>query len=124
MKKTIIIVDDEPNLRELVKGIMELEGYRVITAEDGKRGLEAIEAHKPDLVLLDMMMPGMTGREVCQKIRATPKIADTKVIFLTVAKFSEMGKGMLKDMQVIDYITKPFDNANLVERVKKALTRK
>jgi len=66
-----------------------------------------------------MMMPGMSGREVCEKIRENPETKDLKVAFLTVAKFSETGKDVLKKMNVLDYITKPFENEDLVERVKK-----
>ncbi|MEM5871249.1 MAG: response regulator [Candidatus Aenigmatarchaeota archaeon] len=119
VKKKIMIVDDEANLRELVSAILEQEGYEVITAEDGKDALEKLKKVKPDLILLDMMMPGMSGREVCERIRADPKTKDLKVAFLTVARFSEIGKSELKKMNVIDYITKPFDNQDLVKRVKK-----
>jgi CheY-like chemotaxis protein len=71
------------------------------------------------MILLDMMMPGMSGREVCERIRKDPHTKDLKVAFLTVAKFSESGKYLLKKMNVSDYITKPFENADLVRRVKK-----
>jgi two-component system, OmpR family, alkaline phosphatase synthesis response regulator PhoP len=121
MPQKILVVDDEPNLRELVKAILDIEGYDVITAEDGPHGIKAIEEQKPDLVLLDMMMPGMTGREVCERVRKNPKTAKIKIIFLTVAKFSELGKGVLEKMDVLDYITKPFDNQDLISRVKKAV---
>ena len=66
-------------------------------------------------------MPGMSGREVCEKIRENPKTKDLKVVFLTVAKFSEAGKDALKKMKVLDYITKPFDNEDLLRRVKKVI---
>ena len=77
------------------------------------------ELTKPDLLLLDMMMPGMSGREVCEKIRSNPDTKDLKVAFLTVAKFSESGSNVLKKLNVADYITKPFDNTDLLSRVKK-----
>ena len=120
-KKKIMIVDDEDNLIELVTAILEQEGYEVIPASSGQEALEKLKSVKPDLVLLDMMMPGMSGREVCEKIRANPKTRGLKVIFLTVARFSEMGKDTLKNMRVLDYITKPFDNADLVKRIKKVI---
>jgi len=72
-------------------------------------------------VILDMMMPGMSGREVCEKIRENPKTKSLKVVFLTVAKFSEVGKKVLDKMNVSDYITKPFENQELIFRVKKIL---
>jgi CheY-like chemotaxis protein len=121
MKKKILVVDDEPHMIELVKAILNEEGYDVTTASDGKEGLQVLEKLKPDLVILDMMMPGMSGREVCEKIRANPKTKGLKVAFLTVARFSEVGKQELDKMHVSDYITKPFENADLVKRVKKII---
>lgn len=114
-KKKVMIVDDEESLRELVTAIMEQEGYEVITAADGDECLKKLKNVRPDLILLDMMMPGMSGREVCEKIRKDPKTKGLKVAFLTVAKFSEAGKGVLENMKVLDYITKPFDNADLIK---------
>jgi len=121
VKKKIMVVDDEPSLRELVSAVLEQEGYEVITAEDGKEALEKLKTIKPDLILLDMMMPGISGREVCEKIRADKKTKDLKVVFLTVARFSEVGKEELNKMNVSDYITKPFDNDDLLKRVKKII---
>lgn len=119
MARKVLVVDDEESLRELVSAILEPEGFEVALASDGKECLEKLKDYEPDLILLDMMMPGMSGRETCEKIRANPKTRDLKVAFLTVAKFSEAGKGVLKKMDVADYITKPFDNADLIKRVKK-----
>jgi len=118
-KKKIMIVDDEESLVELVKALLEQENYEVITAFSGEECLEKLKSVKPDLILLDMMMPGMSGREVCERIRENPETKDLKVAFLTVARFSEVGKDILKKMNVLDYITKPFDNRDLIERVKK-----
>jgi len=118
-RKKIMVVDDEETLVELVSAVMEEGGFEVIVAHDGKECLEKLKKAKPDLILLDMMMPGMSGREVCERIRKDPKTKDLKVIFLTVAKFSETGKDVLQKMKVADYITKPFDNDDLVRRVKK-----
>ena len=120
-KKTIRVVDDEPHMIELVKAILETNGFSVETAENGKEALSKLEKIKPDLILLDMMMPGMSGREVCEKIRENPKTKSLKIVFLTVARFSEIGRKVLEDMKVTDYITKPFENEDLVKRVKKAL---
>lgn len=121
MAKTILIVDDEENIREVVSAILEPEGYKIITASDGADCLEKLKTLKPDLILLDMMMPGMSGREVCEKIRANPKTKGLKVAFLTVARFSESGKEELKKLGIIDYITKPFENADLIKRIKKVV---
>ena len=118
MPKTILVVDDEPSILELVSAIMEGAGYKVLTASNGHEALEIIDRSQPDLVILDMMMPKMTGREVCERIRQNPKTAGLKVAFLTVAQFSETGKDILHDLKILDYITKPFTNADLVKRVK------
>jgi CheY-like chemotaxis protein len=120
-KKKVMIVDDERNLRELISAILEPEGYEVIQAEDGEDALEKLKTIRPDLILLDMMMPGMSGREVCEKIRTNEKTKDLKVVFLTVARFSELGKEELKRLKVLDYITKPFDNNDLIKRIKKII---
>lgn len=119
MKKKIMIVDDEVNILELVKVILEQEGFEVISVSSGKECLDKLKEVKPDLILMDMMMPSMSGREVTEKIRKNPKTKNLKIAFLTVARFSEVGRDMLKDLNVSDYITKPFDNADLVKRVKK-----
>lgn len=119
MPKTIMIVDDELHMVELEKAILEAEGFKTITALNGEEALKILASKKPDLVILDMMMPGMSGREVCEKIRKSPKTKHLKVIFVTVARFSEIGKEQLKGMDVLDYITKPFDNNDFTARVKK-----
>lgn len=119
VKKKIMVVDDEESLTELVKAILEQEDYEVTVASNGEECLEKLKTVKPDLVLLDMMMPGMSGREVCERIRGNPETKDLKIAFITVAKFSETGKDTLSKMNVLDYITKPFDNDDLVKRVKK-----
>lgn len=121
MTKKIMVVDDEENLLELVKTIFEKEGFEVISASNGKECLEKLKEVKPDLILMDMMMPGMSGRETTEKIRENPETKNLKIVFLTVARFSEVGKNMLKKLNVLDYITKPFDNEDLVCRVKKLL---
>jgi DNA-binding response OmpR family regulator len=123
-KTKIMVVDDEPHVLELEKAILQVENFEVITAGDGKEALAKLEKAKPDLILLDMMMPGMSGREVCEKIRANPKTKNQKIIFVTVARFSEVGKKVLEDMHVSDYITKPFENEDLINRVKKVLASK
>ena len=119
MVKKIMIVDDEENILELVKAILGQEGFDVIGASSGQECLDKLKEAKPDLILMDMMMPSMSGRETTERIRKNPKTKGLKVAFLTVARFSEVGKDMLKDLGVLDYITKPFDNNDLVRRVKK-----
>ena len=120
-KKRIMIVDDEENILELVKIIIEGEGFSVIGVHNGKECLEKLKEIKPDLILMDMMMPEMTGKETTKKIRSNPKTKNIKIAFLTVARLSEVGREELKALNVSDYITKPFDNADLVKRVKRIL---
>jgi DNA-binding response OmpR family regulator len=120
MPKTVMIVDDELHMVELEKAILEADGFKTISAYGGEEALKILEKAKPDLVILDMMMPDMSGREVCEKIRKNPKTKKLKVVFVTVARFSEIGKDLLKNMNVLDYINKPFDNDDFLERIKKA----
>jgi len=119
VKKKIMVVDDEKVLIELVKAVLEEEGFQVIGINSGEECLEKLEKVKPDLILMDMMMPGMSGRETTERIRKNPKTKNLKIVFLTVAQFSEIGRDALKKLNILDYITKPFDNAELVRRVKK-----
>lgn len=119
MAKTIMVVDDEADILELVRAVLGNSGFNVISAVSGQDCLQKLKNAKPDLILMDMMMPGMSGRETTEKIRQDPKTKNIKIAFLTVARFSEMGKDTLKKMKVLDYIAKPFDNDDLVARVKK-----
>jgi len=121
MKKKIMIVDDEQSVLEIVKAIFENEEFEVITAESGQNCLNKLETIKPDLILMDMMMPGITGRETTKKIRDNPKTKNIKIMFVSVARLSEVGLNELKELNVLDYVTKPFDNNDLVRRVKKIL---
>lgn len=121
MKKKIMTVDDEFYMTKLVEGILKREGFEVVVAHSGKECLEKLKTEKPDLVILDMMMPEMSGRHVCEEIRKNPETKDLKVIFLTVATFSEAGIKNLGDLKVLDYIKKPFENDDFVARVKKVL---
>ena len=117
----IMVVDDEPNLIELVSAVLEVEGFEIIPASSGKECIEKLKSVKPDLILIDMMMPSMSGRETCELIRNNPETKNIKILFVTVARFSESGKDVLTKLKIKDYITKPFDNKDLVKRVKKAL---
>jgi DNA-binding response OmpR family regulator len=119
MKKKIMVVDDEENILELVKAILEQEDFDIIGVRSGQECLDKLKEVKPNLILMDMMMPSMSGRETTEKIRKNTKTKSLKIAFLTVARFSDVGKDMLKDLGVLDYITKPFDNNDLVKRVKK-----
>jgi CheY-like chemotaxis protein len=117
----ILIVDDEDDIRLLIKTLLEDEGYEVNEAKDGRDGMDKLKKGSYSLVLLDFFMPGMSGREVLEKIRADDKLRDTKIIFLTVANFSAAGEDELKKLKCMDYIRKPFENDDFLRRVKKAL---
>ncbi len=121
MAKKIMVVDDEENVLTLVKAVLDQEGFEVTAVPSGQDCLKKLKEAKPELILMDMMMPGMSGRETVERIRADPKNKAIKIIFVTVARFSEVGKETLGKLKVSDYVTKPFDNKDLVKRVKSAL---
>jgi len=113
-----MVVDDEPDLRQMIDLMMQKEGYDTETAENGMDFLDHIDSFQPDIVTLDVMMPGMTTKEILEKLKqmkATPKI-----ILLTVVRFSDEEKQKILEMgNVVDYITKPFDFDELIDVVKK-----
>ncbi len=113
MVKKILVVDDDEDIRNSVKTVLEKNGYRVITAVDGDDGLKKCEKEKPDLVLLDIMMPGTPIREII------PKMKNTKLAYLSVVRVSEAEKENLLGRNVRDFIQKPFDIKELIRRIKK-----
>jgi two-component system alkaline phosphatase synthesis response regulator PhoP len=119
MSTTILIVDDEKNLTELVQGYLEREGFAVLVAFDGASALELARQHHPDLVVLDLMLPGMDGVEVCRSLRT---FSDAYVLMLT-AKAEEIDKIVGLSVGADDYVTKPFSPRELVARVKALLRR-
>lgn len=123
MVKTVMIVDDAKDTVGMVKKLLESEGYGTMDAYNGKEALKLLKKtkEKPDLMLLDMFMPEMSGREVCERIREDEELKKLKVAFFTVAAFSEQGKQTLKDLNVSDYIVKPFDIDDLLRRVHRML---
>lgn len=121
-KSTILLVDDDSDIREFVTFNLEKEGYHVVTAKDGAEGVEAVKKHRPDLVLLDVMMPGMDGIEACEAIRSNPDIASTLIAFLS-ARGEDYSQVAGFDAGADDYITKPIRPKVLVSRVKALLRR-
>ena len=120
MPKEILIVDDEPGIVVPLQFLMEQQGYNVMTAERGEDALELIYQYRPDLVLLDIMLPGIDGYEVCEIVRLNPDYRDVKIVFLTARSSEvEIAKGLSLGGDA--YITKPFSNAELVALVKKLL---
>jgi two-component system alkaline phosphatase synthesis response regulator PhoP len=121
-KRTILLVDDDPDIREFVSFNLDKEGFKVETAKNGAEGVELCKKHKPDLVLLDVMMPGMDGIEACELIRATPEIANTLIAFLS-ARGEDYSQVAGFESGADDYITKPIRPKVLVSRIKALLRR-
>jgi len=122
MPKEILIVDDEPGVVVPIQFLMEQQGYRVMIAERGVDDLDLICQYKPDLVLLDIMLPGIDGYEVCEIVRLNPDYRDVKIVFFTAkGRETEIAKGLALGADA--YITKPFSNAALVAKVKELLEK-
>ena len=119
MRRKIMVVDDEPDILFTVGQMLELSGYEVIKAVDGKECLEKLSEHTPDLVLLDIMMPEMSGWDVAAEIKENPEWSEIPIVFLT-AKGDTMSIGM-GSMTSEDYIIKPFDIEDLKQRINKIL---
>lgn len=121
-KGTVLVIDDEKDLIELVRYNLEKDGYDVIGTADGESGLEVAGSHRPDLVVLDLMLPGMDGLEVCRRLRADARTARVPVIMLT-AKASEADRIVGLEIGADDYLVKPFSPRELTARVKAVLRR-
>ncbi len=119
MARTILVVDDEPTHRETLVDALGLEGYRAIGAADGREALAQFRAEKPDLVLLDVMLPELSGVEVCRIIRAE---SDVPIIMVT-AKDGEVDKVVGLELGADDYVTKPFSLRELTARIRAILRR-
>ena len=120
MPKEILIVDDETSIVIPIQFLMEQQGYSVLVAENGEDALDAIYKYKPDLILLDIMLPRIDGYEVCEIVRLNPDYRDIKIIFLTAkGREVEIAKGLALGANA--YITKPFSNTELVAKVKALL---
>ena len=122
MAQEILIVDDEPSVVVPIQFLMEQQGYRVMIAERGEDALDLIYQYKPDLVLLDIMLPGIDGYEVCEIVRLNPNYRNVKIIFLTAkGREEEIAKGPALGADA--YITWPFSNIELVATVKEILEK-
>lgn len=120
--KTILIIEDERDLADLVAFNLEKEGYRTLTALDGANGLELARSQPPDLILLDLMLPGMMGMEVCKILKKSEKTAHIPVIMLT-ARGEEIDRVVGFEVGADDYVVKPFSTRELLLRVKAVLRR-
>ena len=116
---TVLVVDDEPTIREIVVSYLAREGYETLEAADGRRARELVEADPPDLVVLDVMLPGIDGLELCRWIRSSSRLP---VIMLT-ARGEESDRIVGLELGADDYVTKPFSPRELVARVRTVLRR-
>jgi DNA-binding response OmpR family regulator len=120
MAKRILIADDEPNIVISLEFLMKREGYEIRVAQNGDDALAMVKEFRPDLVLLDVMLPRKNGFEVCQQIRADPEHASTRIVMLTAkGRDTEVAKGLALGADA--YITKPFATKALVTQVKQLL---
>lgn len=118
MAYSVLVVDDEPNIVQSLEFLMTAAGFEVRVARDGDTALAAVAEQAPDLVLLDVMIPGRDGYEVCREIRANPDWRAVRIIMLTArGRQSERQKGI--DLGADAYVTKPFSTRDLVEQVKR-----
>lgn len=116
----ILIVEDEPNIRELVIYNLEQNGYRAVWAEDGETGLTLARSERPDLILLDIMLPGKDGYDICRELRAS---GDGTPIIMLTAKAEEIDKVLGLEFGADDYVSKPFSVRELMSRIKAVLRR-
>jgi DNA-binding response OmpR family regulator len=120
---SILVADDEPNIVLSLEFLLKQAGFRVRTVADGEAALAAIAQEPPNLVLLDVMIPGRDGYAVCQAIRSNPAWRDVRIIMLT-AKGGEIQREKGLSLGADEYVTKPFSNRELVDRVRRMLERR
>jgi DNA-binding response OmpR family regulator len=116
----VLVVDDDRVIQQLLEVNLELEGYEVKRAENGEEALKLVREYNPDVMLLDVMMPKLDGREVCRRIKADPQTAHVPVIFLS-ARAQDMDVNSGLELGASAYITKPFDPVDLLQTVERVL---
>jgi DNA-binding response OmpR family regulator len=120
MAKKVLIADDEPNIVTSLEFLMAKSGYEVMVARNGEEALALVESFKPDLVLLDVMMPRHSGYDVCQKMRERPEWGHIKIVMLSAkGREAEVSKGL--SIGADAYVTKPFSNRELIARIGELL---
>jgi len=121
MSPTILVADDEPNIVISLEYLLKREGYSVLIARDGQEALETIRRNRPELVLLDVMMPKKSGFEVCQEVRSDEQLQSTKILMLTAkGRDTDLAKGLALGADA--YMTKPFATRELVDKVAAMLS--
>ena len=122
MTKKILIADDEPNIVISLEFLLRREGYEVVVAQDGLEALAQVRAERPDMAILDVMMPHRNGFEVCQDLRQDPEFKDLRIMTLTAkGRDTEVSKGMALGADI--YMTKPFSTKELIAKVKALIER-
>jgi len=122
MKETILIVEDEKDIVKMLDYNLKKEGFKTLVAHDGEDALDSATRDRPDLVILDLMLPGMDGLEVCKALKSETKTASIPIIMLT-AKSQESDKVVGLELGADDYVTKPFSPRELIARIKAVLRR-
>src|SRR5919202_451907 len=118
-RRRVMVVDDDRNILQLVRMYLEKDGYQVEVGHDGQQALDLVRSFKPDLIVLDLMLPGVDGVEVCKRVRWE---SDVPIIMLT-ARTTEMDKLFGLDLGADDYVTKPFTPRELLARIRAVLRR-
>ena len=119
---TLLLVEDDPDIQLVARAALKRAGFTVTTASNGPAALEQVRAARPEVILLDWMMPGMDGTEVCRRLKADPATAEIPVIFLTArSQQSEIARGL--SLGAVGYIVKPFDALALGAQVREMLAR-
>lgn len=121
-RQSVLVVEDEEDISELIRFNLEQEGFSVTTVADGEHALQVVQSTQPDLVILDLMLPGIPGIEVCKRLRALPATARMPILMVT-AKSAEADRVVGLEMGADDYVVKPFSVRELVARVRAVLRR-
>ena len=120
--KTVMTVDDEPELLILIARILEANGYRAIKAENGQKCLEKLKEEVPDVILLDVLMPGLATKEILSAIEKDSRLSDVKIILLSAVHPSDAEeKGLLAGKQVVDFIEKSFTARRLIDTIERVI---
>src|SRR3954453_12023327 len=118
----VLVIDDSPTITKVVQLVLTKAGYEVETAPDGEAGLTALRAHRPDVILLDFVMPKMNGYQFCRELTADPELRDIPVVLMS-AKGDQVGERFVKVMGIVDYITKPFSPETITAVVQHTINK-
>ena len=122
-KPKILIVEDDPDISELIHFNLEKAGYQTVRAEDGEQALRLTQKHQPDLILLDLLLPGLNGLEVCRRLKRDPAVQHIPIMMVT-AKGDEMDRVVGLELGADDYVVKPFSIREIILRIQKLLDRR